>query len=105
MRFTLKLCRFALKELRAGMDLIYRKRAASVVAIPDDHLGGASRPRALHRGIHFADKDPARFGVPPLSGQQLLVRIVHTAGAFQVGHDQNAGALRKAERVEPENAE
>src|SRR6266481_5437411 len=95
----------ALKKFRGAMDLVYRKGAASVMTIPDHNLTCAGGPCALNRGIHFADENPARLDVPPLSGQQLLVRIVYTAGAFQIGHDQNTGALRKTDRAKQENAE
>src|ERR1700674_2706841 len=87
------------------MDLVYRKGTASVMTIPDHNLTGAGRPCALHCGIHFADENPPRLEVPPLSGQQLLVSIVHAAGAFQIGHAQNARALRKTDRAKQEHAE
>src|SRR4051812_44011977 len=74
------------------------------MAVPDDHLSGAGCNGALHRGIHFAGENAPRFEVSPLPRQQLFVGIVDTAGAFQIGHDQNASALRKTDGTEPKNA-
>ena len=97
--------RLALKKFRAAMDLIHREGAASVMPIPDDDFACARGPGPLNSGVHFADEDLPRLHVPPLSRQQLFVGIVYTARALEIGHDQNAGTLRKTDRVEQENAE
>ena len=62
----------------------------------------ARGPRAADGRIHFAGEDLARFDVAALPGQQLLVAVVHAAGALQVGHDQDARALCERQRAKQE---
>ena len=72
------------------------------MAVPDDDLFRAREPRAADGGIHLAGEDVARFDVTALAGQQLLFAVVHSAGALQVGHNQDARALRQRQRAKQE---
>jgi len=69
------------------MDFIDRQRAAAIVSIPDDNLGSPARQRTLYCRIHFPSENAARLHVAPLSRQQLLIGIIHSARAFQIRDD------------------
>ena len=95
-----------LDQLRAAVNFVDGKRTASIVPVPYDCLTGSALEGAFHSGIDFASKQPARFLEASLAGKQLLVGVIHSADALEVGDNHDPGSFCDLERAchcQPEN--
>jgi len=96
-------CRPSLNQFRGWIDLVYRQRPAAVVSVPDYDLARSRCAGASDSRVDFSREEITRLHVPALSRQHLLVAIVHTPYAFEIGDDEDPGALGKRDEARQEN--
>ena len=95
-----------LKQLRAAVKFVDGKRTAPIVPVPQDHLTRSALEGAFHSGIGLAGEQPARFLEASLAGKQLLLGVVHSADALEVGDNHDLRSFRDLEpacHCQPEN--